>query len=140
MGVNTIYQQRPIANVYWDWEKSFFNVSAADLIDQGYDIDKVLTLSGHSPALVVAKKPMTVEQVKVVKDKIDVEGIAPFLQTDLYTEIENNFGDIKNANIRIEDFILSEYKVETIYRELIKKMVVLKEIIYLSLYMRNIKI
>jgi len=126
-GISTIYQQRPVANVYWDWEKAFFSVSAADLKKYGFELNELNRFGQQKPVFIIAKKPETKKEIKSVADKITNEAIPPYLQTNLYDSLAKNFDQIKSAQIDVNELLKSEIKAEQILNEIIEEFGISKD-------------
>jgi predicted neutral ceramidase superfamily lipid hydrolase len=53
LGIHTIYQQRPVANVFW--KGTFSTVNAVSLTEQGVDLKLLSALSEAKPAFIYLK-------------------------------------------------------------------------------------
>jgi hypothetical protein len=121
-GVSTIYQQRPVANVYWDWEKAFFSVSAADLNKYGYELSKLDNFDSKKPVLIVARKPVSKQEIDEVVSTISQKAIPPYLQTNLYEPLALNFIEVKLAQLDLATFLKSENEAKKISNKLLNEL------------------
>lgn len=98
-GISVIYQQRPVASVFWDG--SFYVVPMAAFKDQSFALQKINELSDEIPALIYAKKPEKLEELKPMLDKIKNNNIPPHHQLDLYHPLKNFFTELVTYQLNI---------------------------------------
>ena len=90
-GIITIYQQRPVASVFWDG--SFYVVPASVVEDKNISIRLIENLSDRSPALIYAKKPTQLKGLELMLEKIK-DAVAPHHQPDLYRPLSDSFPEL----------------------------------------------
>ncbi|MCX7089220.1 MAG: hypothetical protein NTV00_14355 [Methylococcales bacterium] len=99
-GIFTIYQQRPVAVVFW--EDSFMTVAAIDLNRYNYPLEQLQQLSKLNPPLIYVEKPKDVEGLKQLLSKIQDSEIPPHHQTDLYRPLVEHFAEIASQQLPID--------------------------------------
>lgn len=99
-GIHTVYQQRPVAVVFWD--NGFLTVAAIDLTNRNYPLEKLQQFSLAKPALIYAEKPGELENLKKVLVNIREHQIAPHHQTELYRPLDQNFAGISRFQLDID--------------------------------------
>ena len=81
-GVTTIFQQRPVAVVFW--ENSFYSVPASASNSDEFDVNKWKNCIQHKLPFIYAEKPTTREGLKQLLDAINNTNHAPHHQENLY--------------------------------------------------------
>jgi hypothetical protein len=99
-GVFTIYQQRPVAEVFW--EDSFLTVAAVDLTGHHYPLKNLEQFSSSTPALVYAERPKTKEHLVEMMERMGKNGILPHHQTEFYRPLTDNFEKILPFQVNID--------------------------------------
>lgn len=104
-GINTIYQQRPVALVFWDGE--FLSVPAEVLTVQKINIDELKDYGDRFPVLIYGKKPTSQVEYRKMLMRSEIEMLPPHHQMELYEPFEQNFSDIYNAQVDIKEILNS---------------------------------
>lgn len=99
-GIYTVYQQRPVAAVFYD--DAFYTISASDLIAQGYQLAHLQQFSDNKPPLIYVQRPTDSEALKKSLALIVDKQIGPHIQTDLYQPLAKNFNKLAPAQFNIE--------------------------------------
>ncbi|MEQ1635204.1 MAG: hypothetical protein ABL903_00840 [Methylococcales bacterium] len=99
-GIFTVYQQRPVAVVFWD--DSFLTVAATDLNRFNYPLENLEQFSLAKPPLIYTEKPTATESLKKLLSKIRQSEIAPHHQTDLYKPLSEHFAEISAQQLKID--------------------------------------
>lgn len=99
-GILTIYNQRPVAVVFWD--DSFMVVAGVDLKQYNYPIADLKRYSQLSPPLIYVEKPTKLDDLKKVLSKMREDEIAPHHQTELYRPFAEHFEDIEANQLEIK--------------------------------------
>jgi hypothetical protein len=121
-GMHTIYSQRPVANVFWELEKSFFVVSAQDIENQGIAVKELDFFDDErTPRLIIANLPNTKEEQKQFDENVRLKKLPPYLQTNLYSDLKLNFETVKYAKVDLYDLMPEKSDAEEVYAELISK-------------------
>lgn len=121
-GMYTIYSQRPVANVFWELEKSFFVVSAQDIESQGIDVEALDYFDDRLiPRLILAKVPKSIEEQINFDENIRLKKLPPYLQTNLYSDLKLNFEVVKNSKIDLYDLFSEKNDAEKVYSNLLLK-------------------
>ena len=111
-GVSTVYNQRPVAAVFW--EDGFYTVPASALIEQGINLDILDKYGPEKPVYIFAEKPATVKEKEEMVATILNDQLPPYQQIKLYRPIKSNFDSIYKRNLDISEIIShnSEMKKE----------------------------
>lgn len=99
-GIFTVYQQRPVAAVFYD--ECFYTVSANELSSQNYALSELKRYSDLSPPLIFVERPTDTEGLKKFLARMRDDGIGPHLQTDNYQALTKHFNELSNARLNIE--------------------------------------
>ena len=120
-GVNTIYQQRPLAVVFW--EDRFYTVPANELEDQGISKDFLTRFGQHypDPVMIYAEKPRDTDELKAIAERTAKNRIPPYQQLDLYRPIQPYFGVIKSRQLDIEEIISNNAEMKTYLFKILEK-------------------
>ncbi|POZ52729.1 hypothetical protein AADEFJLK_01336 [Methylovulum psychrotolerans] len=102
-GVYTLYDQRPVAVVFW--ESAFLTVPAQALAEQGYALNNLAGLSSTEPPIIYAEKPAKLEDLKKMLELIKKDKIPPHQQAWLYRPIKDHFNDIRPMQFDIDQII-----------------------------------
>lgn len=116
-GANTIYQQRPVAAVFW--ESEFYTVPAAALEEQGISVESLQQFSDQYPAYIYAEKPETPEQWKPVLDKIKNQNLPPHHQIELYRPLHDHMQDIYQHALDIDEITSRNAKIKSRLQQLL---------------------
>jgi hypothetical protein len=117
-GVNTIYAQRPVAVVFWEWENSFITVPATALDIQGIDSGDLKQFGNQFPVLVYAVPPSTKKTLEEMLKKISEKQLPPHHQINLYSPLKNYFHEIVDKSLDISKVINANKQIE---KELLSK-------------------
>lgn len=117
-GVITVYQQRPVAAVFW--EDKFYTVPAQALENQQYDLNLLSRYDDKIPALIYAEKPATTEGLAQMMHAMMEGHYTPFQQTDLYRPIGQYLEEISNHQIDIHEVIEANPSMKESLNELLK--------------------
>ena len=98
-GVYTIYQQRPVALVFWD--DGFLSVPAIALRQQNIDIDNLRQFGDTFPVLVYGKQPRQKPEMEEMLNRIKLDKLPPHHQMALYRPLNLHFLDIYNSQVNI---------------------------------------
>lgn len=116
-GVLTVYQQRPVAAVFW--EDKFYTIPAKVLEDQQYDLNLLSLYDEEIPALVYAEKPTTTDGLTQMMHAMMEGHYTPFQQTDLYRPIGQYLEEISKHQIDIHEVIESNPSMKESLNELL---------------------
>jgi hypothetical protein len=134
-GINTIYQQRPVAVVFWEWEKSFITVPALALEKQNIDLSYLKQFGSELPVLVYAVPPQTEKELKQMSENISEKKLPPHHQTDLYAPLKKYFNEIIDKGIDIKKALKSDQKIKNKIDEKINDLGgVIDDYLYYPLY------
>jgi hypothetical protein len=103
-GINTIYQQHPVANVFW--KGSFFTVNVRSLTEQGFDLKLLRTLSDNSPAFVYL--PDQKEKKYYLEGNKKGQVIPRYFRADLYAPLQSHIDKMIEYKLNI-DAMLNDY-------------------------------
>ena len=100
-GVNAVYQQRPVAIVFWD--DQFFTVPDQVLLQHYKDHPVYENLhNSTSIPIIYAKKPENMAEYRPMMQRIRERNIAPHHQLELYQEFKLNFDTVKPYSMNID--------------------------------------
>ncbi len=102
-GIHTIYQQRPVAVVFW--ENEFLSVPASALSNQDISTEILKPFGNQNPVLIYAEKPTTVEGLKKMTEIVIIQQLPPHHQVNLYQPFAPHFNDIKSFQVSIDEII-----------------------------------
>ena len=111
-GVHTIYNQRPVAVVFWDHE--FMTVPAVAIEEQGIDLNELDRYGNKKPPLIYAEKPKELEALRAMAKRINETHIPPHHDLLLYKPLAKFFDEILPFQLSM-DYILehnAEVKAE----------------------------
>lgn len=100
-GIHTIYEQRPVALVFW--ENSFLTVAATELTEHNYPLEKLAELGRDHPVMIFAEKPRDKDGLNRLLENLEKHNIAPHHQTEWYRPLLPNFPAILNFQIALSD-------------------------------------
>jgi len=109
-GVNTIYQQRPVASVFWGG--SFLAVTAADLKRHNYNLEHLKEFGDDSPVLIYLKDPEN-KHIYYQPEELSSKKIAisPFYRTDLYRPFKDHFNDLSKYKLDMKYLVTTDAEV-----------------------------
>jgi len=107
-GIFVVYQQRPVAVVFW--ETGFYTVRAVDFSDQDIELDILDGLGDDYPVYVYVPQPQTVEDKKLLIKTMEQDKLPPFQQIDRFQKIDGYYEEIFKHSIDIDEVI--EYNQE----------------------------
>ena len=133
LGINTIYQQRPVAVIFW--EDGFYSVPAIALKNQSFDVNNFKEDKSSNPAVIYAEKPKIVQGLKNMYGVILKDKIAPHHQVGLYRPFKKYFPDIKSFQVDINEIIdtNNEMKIK-LEQILVDTNTKIEDYLYFSLY------
>ena len=102
-GMNTIYQQRPLAVVFW--EDGFYSVPASALKNQIFNASDFNEEDAYQPPLIYAEKPNTTLGLKKMAEIIADDKVTPHHQVNLYRPLNKYFSEIKIFQVDIDEII-----------------------------------
>lgn len=103
-GVVTVYQQRPVATVFWD--DRFYTVPAQALsrhYENSESYQQLLSQDGIP--FLLAMKPENMDDYKMMMQLIKEENIPPHHQMERYHAFEPRFSEIKFLSLDIHEII-----------------------------------
>lgn len=109
-GVFTIYQQRPVALVYW--ENTFMSVPAEVFTAQGVNVEEFEAFGMSFPVLIYAEKPVALEDVARMLNFNENDQIPPHHQVELYRSLQENFSRIESQQVNIDVIISNNAKMK----------------------------
>jgi hypothetical protein len=118
-GILTIYDQRPVAVVFWD--DSFLTVAATDLNRFHYPIEQLQQFSQLKPPLIYVEKPKDLMGLNQLLSKIRDAEIAPHHQTDLYRPLAEHFADIIPQQLKIDSALERNPALRPEFEQLLTK-------------------
>ncbi|PCJ32050.1 MAG: hypothetical protein COA90_04210 [Gammaproteobacteria bacterium] len=110
-GVTTIYNQRPVAVVFF--EQSFLTVPAESLTKQGVDISSLKQFSDISPPLIYAKKPKDIEELMLMAKLSAEQALPPHHQINLYRSLAQNYDDVRTYQVDINQIITANNEMKS---------------------------
>ena len=102
-GSITIYNERPVAAVFW--YDAFYTVPAKALEKQGYNLDDLSKLDSHTPAIIFARPPTTLEEQLSIINTSERENIPPHHQVNLYRPYKEYASMIFATNVNIHEIV-----------------------------------
>lgn len=109
-GVYTIYDQRPVAVVFWEHE--FMTVPAASFAADHADFDKLKQFGKQKPVLAYAEKPTNLDAVKAMLNRINESKLPPHHQIELYRPLSDYFNEIIPFQLNMEDVLTHNDEVK----------------------------
>ena len=103
-GMHTIYQQRPVASVFW--LGSFLTVTAEDLSGQDDDLTMLKKMGKQSPPLIHIQDSVS-EQKFYQSGQYAGTGVAisPFYRLDLYRPLQEHFAEMEKFQLDIHHLV-----------------------------------
>ncbi len=102
-GVYTIYNQRPVAVVFWEHE--FMTVPATAIEEQGIDLDKLDRFGKQKPPLIYAEKPKELEALKAMAKRINETHVPPHHDLSLYKPLSKFFDEVLPFQLNMDDIL-----------------------------------
>ncbi len=102
-GVVTVYNQRPVAAVFW--ENGFYTVPANAVNDKGVTLEQLEKYGAEKPVYIFAMQPQSDEDREKMVDTILKDKIPPYQQADLLRPIEEHYADIYKHSVDIQQII-----------------------------------
>jgi hypothetical protein len=103
-GVHTVYQQRPVVNVFW--KGTFSTVNAQRIVEQQVDLDRIHAISSNTPSFAFL---MDLDQQKHYKTGENKGKVIPYYyRTDLYQPLQDHVKAMMEYELDI-DTILNEH-------------------------------
>lgn len=118
-GITTIYNQRPIAAVFWD--NGFYTVPASALLQQGINLEELEKFGTEKPVYIYAQQPQTAEQQEALIASILKDKIPPYQQLYRFKPIEQHYEDIYKHNVDILEIISTNSDMKDEIDEVLKK-------------------
>lgn len=118
-GINTIYNQRPIAIVYWDGE--FMTVPAADLVSQNINPTELANYGLQFPVLIYAEKPRDLDGLKKMSKRITIDAVPPHHQIELYRGLQDYYDEIKPLQVDINEIISYSSEMKADLMDILEK-------------------
>ena len=131
-GISTVYNQRPIAAVFW--EDSFYTVPASALEKQGINLESLSKYGTEKPIYIFAEQPQTIMDKQELIDSILTEHIPPYHQIKRYRAIESHYNDIFKRSVDINEIIEHNSDMKKEINEILTRSnTILDENYYISL-------
>jgi hypothetical protein len=102
-GITTVYNQRPVAAVFW--EDGFYTVPASAFEKLGVDLAVLGKYGDEKPLYIFAEQPQTVEEKQELIESILTEHIPPYHQIKRFRPIESHYEDIFKHGVDINEII-----------------------------------
>jgi hypothetical protein len=102
-GVIQIYQQRPVAVVFWD--NSFYTVPAAAVSAEDLESISELPRSVRGPHFAFVPRPRSPWEHQSMLRAVIEDGIPPHEQVGRYQPMQENFAEIGSAGIDIHEIV-----------------------------------
>ena len=132
-GVTTIFQQRPVAVIFW--ENSFYSIPASTFNKNEFDNNDWQSVIQKGLSFIYAEKPKTADGLKQLLANIQEHKLAPHHQIDLYKPLKPYFAYLIPYQLDISEIIEKNAKIKLdIERFLVKTKTNLKDHIYFPLY------
>lgn len=109
-GVSTIYQQRPLAIVYW--ETSFYTVPASAFTNQNINSNYLKKFGQQPPVLIYAQKPQTASGLIKMGEITAQKQLPPYHQTELYRPLSEHFTEIEAYQADIAKIMTSNSEIK----------------------------
>jgi len=98
-GVFTVYNQRPVAAVFW--ENGFYTVPASALENRGISLKKLDKYGSKKPVYIFAAQPQSDKDREQMINAILEEHIPPYQQLDRFKPVEQHYNDIYKHSVDI---------------------------------------
>jgi hypothetical protein len=99
-GVTNIYNQRPIAIVFW--ENTFYTVPAIAFDSQNFNTN---VYGDKTPVYIYAKKPRSINDINKMVERLKKYNRPPHHQIELYHSLNPFFSDIIRFSLNIDEII-----------------------------------
>ena len=101
-GLNAIYQQRPVAIVFYGTE--FFSYPASEYTKQNVSPETLRQFGSQLPVLIYAKKPpMGSGELEEMVTRIETENVFPYHQINIYHPFKEFFSELKSNPLYLAD-------------------------------------
>lgn len=119
-GVYIIYMKHPVAIVFF--KDRFSPVQFEALAQQGYDTSKLEEYSNQNPPFIIALRADFGEELDRSLTKSTVDKITPFEQFELYHPFHENYDQIKEGTMKIDEILETRSRFRPYYEEYISKL------------------
>jgi len=102
-GVHTIYNQRPVAVVFWGHE--FMTVPATAIEGQGIELEELDRFGKQKPPLIYAENPKDLEGKKALLQRINEKHVPPHHDLLLYKSFAKFFDEILPFQLNMDDIL-----------------------------------
>jgi hypothetical protein len=121
-GIMAIYQQRPVAAVFWGG--SFYTVPAAAITAQGEDLRQLQgfkrTDTGRGPVYVYAQGPQSAEEHEHMLLELTAVRVPPHEQPHRYRPLEHHFAELRQAGVDIDEIISNNPRMRERLRKILE--------------------
>jgi hypothetical protein len=118
-GINTVYQQRPVAIVFWD--DRFFTVPDNALSTHYANNEKYQALLKQSLPFVFARRPANNIELETMQQRIKDFNIAPHHQVENYQDFDSVFSTIKLMSMNMGAVIARNGDMRNSLKHILKK-------------------
>jgi len=101
-GLNAVYQQRPVATVFYG--TSFFSFPASEYTKQNVSLETLREFGSQLPVLIYAKKPpVGSDELEEMLTRSKTENVFPFHQLNIYHPFKEFFSELKSNPLYLAD-------------------------------------
>ncbi|MEX0617427.1 MAG: hypothetical protein WDZ76_12775 [Pseudohongiellaceae bacterium] len=125
-GIWTVYQQRPVAAVFW--QGSFYTVPARALVSQGADLDGLNRFGSSRPVYVFAEPPRDEQGHLAMLREVETTQAPPHEHLHRYRRLADHFDEIRrHKGVDIEEIVSTNADMESRLSEILTKTGVSRE-------------
>lgn len=118
-GINTVYNQRPVAITFW--ENSFYTVPYAAVDTLYKNTPQLSQLTEKSHQFFIVPKPTTVDGINTLNDEVLKKQLPPFQLINRYQTIDTHFKQITPHSIDIHEIVDSNASMKQELNHILSK-------------------
>lgn len=118
-GINTVYEQRPIAITFW--EDSFYTVPFKAVTKQYSNTNQLKILTNNPQQFYFVSKPIIVADIIQLNKEVQNKLLPPFQLIDRYKPINLYFDSIKKHTINMHEVISNNTEMKNVLMTLLQQ-------------------
>lgn len=116
-GIYTVYQERPVVAAFWSG--SFYTVPAKSLLQQGEHLQQLRQFGDRNPVYVYAQPPISEQEHEEMLQEVAEFDVPPYERMHRYRPLQNNFAEIRRANLNIDEIITNNAQMAESLQEIL---------------------
>lgn len=118
-GTWTVYQQRPVASVFW--ENRFYTVPAIALKNLGYDLNDLYQFGDKFPVMVEVEKPKDPDLLNNLAEEVNSKLIVPYQLMHRYRSYKTDLTNMFEHDVDVKEIVGINSKMKAQLDKLLQK-------------------